>query len=126
MPRLAEMERHKTARNIAIIAAIAAVVFLLGERGDQATTTVEAVLQVLFAVAIGYIALRFYRERRDAIHGLGDGYRALLYGALAAAMLLALAKIRMWETGLGELLWFIAAGGVVYALIAVYRRWRAY
>ena len=120
------MERAKTARNFAIIAAIAAVVFLLGERGDQATRTVEAVLQVAFAVAIAYRGMRFYRERCVAIHGLGDGYRALLYGALAVAMLLALAKIRMWETGLGELLWFIAAGGVVYSMIAVWRRWRAY
>jgi hypothetical protein len=32
----------------------------------------------------------------------------------------------MWETGVGELVWFIAAGGVVYSLIAVYRRWRSY
>ena len=119
------MEQAKTVRNVAIIALIAAAIFLL-PGGGQAATTVEAVLQVLFAVAIGYIGLRFYRERRVAIHSLGDRYRALLYGALAAAMLLALAKIRMWETGLGELLWFIAAGGVVYALIAVYRRWRAY
>jgi hypothetical protein len=119
------MERAKTVRNIAIIALIAAAIFLL-PGGGRAATTVEAVLQVLFAVAIGYIGLRFYRERRVAIHGLGDGYRALFYGAIAAATLLALAKIRMWETGLGELLWFIAAGGVVYALIAVYRRWRAY
>jgi tellurite resistance protein TehA-like permease len=120
------MERGKTARNIAIIAAIAAVVFLLGERGDQATRTVEAVLQVAFAVALGYLGLRFYRERRVTIHSLGDAHRALFYGALAVAMLLALAKIRMWETGLGELVWFIAAGGVVYSLIAVYRRWRSY
>ena len=120
------MERAKTLRNIAIIAVIAAAVFLLGERGNQATATIEAVLQVLFAVAIGYLALRFYRERRVAIHGLGDGHRALLYGAIAVVMLLALAKIRMWESGLGELVWFIAAGGVVYALIAVYRRWRSY
>ena len=119
------MERAKTARNIVIIALIAAAIFLL-PGGGQAATTVEAVLQVLFAVAIGYIGLRFYRERRVAIHALGDGYRALFYGALAAATVLALAKIRMWETGTGELLWFIAAGGVVYALIAVYRRWRAY
>ena len=40
--------------------------------------------------------------------------------------MLALAKIRLWETGLGELVWFIVAGGVVYSLIEVYRAWRAY
>jgi hypothetical protein len=120
-----EVERAKTLRNVAIIALIAAAIFLL-PGGGRAATTVEAALQVAFGVAIGYLALRFYRERRVAIHGLGDGYRALLYGALAAAATLALAKIRMWETGSGKLVWFIAAGGVVYSLIAVWRRWRAY
>ena len=115
----------KTARNIAIIAAVAAAIFLL-PGGGQATTTVVGVLQVAFGLAIAFIALRFYRERRVAIHGLGDRYRGLLYGALAVAMMLALAKIRLWETGLGELVWFIVAGGVVYSLIAVYRAWRAY
>jgi len=119
------MERFKTARNIAIIALIAAAIFLI-PGGGQATTTVGGVLQVAFGLAIAFIALRFYRERRVAIHGLGDRHRALLYGALAVAMMLALAKIRLWETGLGELVWFIVAGGVVYALIAVYRQWRAY
>ena len=119
------MERFKTARNIAIIALIAAAIFLI-PGGDQAATTVGGVLQVAFGLAIAFIALRFYRERRVAIHGLGDRHRALLYGALAVAMMLALAKIRLWETGLGELVWFIVAGGVVYALIAVYRQWRAY
>jgi hypothetical protein len=119
------MDRTKTARNVAIIALIAAAIFLL-PGGGNAASTVEAVIQVGFAVAIGYIGLRFYRERRVAIHGLGDAHRALLYGALAVAMTLALGKIRMWESGLGELVWFIAAGGVIYALIVVYRRWRAY
>ena len=32
----------------------------------------------------------------------------------------------MWQTGLGELIWFVLIGAVVYALIAVVRRWRAY
>ena len=32
----------------------------------------------------------------------------------------------MWETGLGELAWFVLAGGIVYALLEVYRYWRAY
>jgi hypothetical protein len=119
------MDRAKTARNLAIIAVIAAAIFLL-PGGHRAANTAAAVLQIAFAVAIGYIGLRFYRERRMAIQSLGDSHRALLYGALAVAMTLALGKITMWETGLGELVWFIAAGGVIYSLIVVYRRWRAY
>ena len=119
------MERAKTARNVAIIALIAAaVVFIPG--GERAGSIAEALLTVAFSVAIGYLLLRAYRESRTSVYMLGDGYRAALYAALATAVTLALAKRRMWETGLGELLWFVAAGGVVYALLAVYRRWRSY
>jgi len=32
----------------------------------------------------------------------------------------------MWETSLGELVWFVLAGLVVYALMEVFRRSRAY
>jgi hypothetical protein len=32
----------------------------------------------------------------------------------------------MWETGLGELAWFAFVALVVYALLEVYRYWRAY
>jgi hypothetical protein len=121
------MERAKTARNVAIIALIAAALFLVaGGTGGRTARTFEAVLSVALSVAVGYVGLRFYRERRVAIHSLGDSYRAALYGALALAVTLALAKSRMWETGLGELLWFVAAGVVVYGLVAVWRRWRAY
>ena len=36
------------------------------------------------------------------------------------------ARSRMWQTGLGELAWFVLAGLVAYALLEVYRHWRAY
>ena len=36
------------------------------------------------------------------------------------------ARERMWQTGTGELVWFVLVGVRVYALLAVFRRWRAY
>jgi hypothetical protein len=119
------MDRLKTARNVAVIALIAAAVYLL-PGGGRAANTVVAVIYVAFGVAIGYIALRMYREHRVAIHSLGDRYRGLLYGSVAVAYLLVMARERMWHTGLGELLWFVLLGGVVYSVVAVIRRWRAY
>ena len=50
----------------------------------------------------------------------------MLYGALAVGVLAFIARARMWETGLGELIWFVLVGLVVYALIAVYRHSRTY
>jgi hypothetical protein len=32
----------------------------------------------------------------------------------------------MWETGIGELAWFVMLGFIVYAAMEVFRRYRAY
>jgi len=119
------MDRVRTARNVAIVALIAAAVYLL-PGGGRAANTFEAILLVGFGVVIGYLGLRFYREHRISLHSSGDGYRALLYGALAVGTITVVARQRMWETGIGELIWFALIGLVVWALIAVYRYWRAY
>jgi hypothetical protein len=119
------MDRVKTARNVAIVVLIAAAVYLL-PGGGRAASTFEAVLLTAFAVGIAYLAMRAYREHRIAVHSLGERYRALLYGALAVGVVAVIARTRMWQTSLGELLWFALVGVVVYALIAVYRYWRTY
>jgi len=119
------MDRLKTTRNVAIVLLIAAAVYLLPS-GGQAASTFEALLYIGFGVAIGYLGLRFYREYRVSLHGLGDRYRGLLYGAIAGGVLVWMSRVRMWRTGVGELLWFVLVGGIVYALIVVVRRWRAY
>jgi len=118
-------DRLKSARNVAILALIAAAIYLL-PGGGRAANTILAVISVGFGVAIGYIGLRLYREHRVALHSLGDLYRGLLYGSVAVAYLLVMARLRMWQSGLGELLWFVLLGAVVYSLVAVVRRWRAY
>ncbi len=114
-------------RNVAIVLAIAAAVYLLPS-GGKAANTFEALLYVGFGVAIGYIGLRAYRENRVAMHSLGDTYRGVLYGAIALALLLWMSRVRMWHTaaGVGELMWFVLVAGVLYALFLVVRRWRAY
>jgi hypothetical protein len=118
--------RLKTTRNVAIVALIAAAVYLLPS-GGQVAHTFEALLYIGFGVAIGYLGLRFYREHRVALHSLGERYRGLLYGAIAGGLLVYMSRARMWQTdSIGELLWFVLVGGIVYALIVVFRRWRAY
>jgi hypothetical protein len=117
------MDRMKAARNLAIVVLIAAAVYLLPGGGRS---TFKAVILVGFGVAIGYVGLRLYRENRVAIHSLGDRYRAMLYGAVALGAFALIARRDMWQTGVGELLWFALVGVVVYALIVVYRYWRTY
>jgi hypothetical protein len=115
----------KTARNVAILLAIAAAVFFI-PGGGRAARTFEAVLVTAFALGIGYLGLRSYREYRISLHSLGDYHRGLLYGAVALAMFEWVGYDRMWQTSLGELAWFVLAGIVVYALLTVYRQWRSY
>ena len=119
------MERLKTARNVAIVLVIAAAVYLL-PGGSRAANTFEAALWVAFGIGLGYLGLRLYREHRVTVYGLGDRYRGLLYGAIALAAIAVLARGRLWQTGLGEILWFALVGLAVYALLAVYRYWRTY
>jgi hypothetical protein len=115
----------KTARNIAIVLAIAAAVYLL-PGGGRAASTFEAALWVVFGAGIAFLALRFYRERRVSIYGLGDRHRALLYGALAVAAFAWMARARMWETGFGELARFVLVLGVLWAAMEVFRHSRSY
>jgi len=115
----------KAARNIAIILAISAGVYFI-PGSSRATSTVEAVLGAAFGFAIAYLGLRLYREHRVAIHSLGDRHRALLYGAIAVGVFAVEARGRMWESGIGELAWFVLIGVVIYALMEVYRFSRTY
>jgi hypothetical protein len=119
------VDRTKNLRNALIVLLIAGAVFAL-PGGGRAAATFEAVVMVGFGVAIGYLGLRAYREYRMSIYGLGDRYRALLYGSIAAGFLAIVARQRMWQTGLGELVWFVVVGLVVYALLAVVRHARSY
>lgn len=119
------MDRTRTLRNVAIIVAIAAAVaFVPG--GGRAASAFESALWVAFGVGFGYIGLRTYRERRIAVHGLGERHRALLYGGIAGAVFVWVARAQMWQTGLGELAWLVLLLGVAYALMEVYRHSRTY
>jgi hypothetical protein len=119
------MHSLKNYRNILIVLALAAAIdFLPG--GRRAGVTAEALFTALFAAGLGFFAYRMYREQRISIHGLGDRHRALLYGALALALVTITAQPRMWQSSLGTLAWFALVGAVVYMLVVVYRAWRSY
>jgi hypothetical protein len=119
------MDRLKTARNVAIVALIAAAVeFLPG--GGRAVEAFSAALWVVFAGGLAFFGYRLYRERRVDLHTLGDRHRGLLYGALAVGYVTVAARPRMWHTGFGEFVWFALIGLAAYTLLAVYRYSRTY
>jgi hypothetical protein len=116
----------RTARNFAIVALIAAAVFLL-PGGGRAAVTFESILLIGFGVGFGYLGLRMYREHRVTAHGLGDRHRALLYGSLALAAFLIAGYSRMLHSSaLVGVIWFALLLLVLYGLMVVYRHWRSY
>jgi hypothetical protein len=113
------------ARNVLIILALAAVVQFAPGGGDTAAL-VNAILQTLLIVVIVYFGVRFYRESRVDIYGLGDRGRALLYGGLAG-IVVALAGTNRWlDTGAGTAVWLVLLGGSIFALFTVFRQYREY
>jgi hypothetical protein len=119
------MDRYRPAINVAIVLLIALAVFLL-PGGGRVASTFEGILWAGFGVGFGYLGLRMYREYRVTIHGLGDSYRAALYGSLGLVAFLVLGQKHLWQTGLGTLAWFAMALLALYGFGIVYRRWRSY
>lgn len=115
----------RTARNVAIVIAIGAAVYFI-PGGGRVAGAFEAALWAVFAIGIAYLGLRLYRENQLSLTALGDRHRGLLYGAVALAVFCFMARTRMWQTGLGELAWFVLVGLVLYALLEVYRHSRSY
>jgi hypothetical protein len=113
------------ARNVAIVLAIAAAVYFLPGGGDAAAV-VYAILGTLILVSLVLLAARFYREHLTDVHGLGDPWRAVLYGALAVVVLAMAARARLVDTGAGTLAWIAVIGGASYAVYLCWRRYREY
>jgi hypothetical protein len=114
-----------TARNVAIILAIAAAVAFIPGGGTTAGL-VGAILSTLIMVSLVFFAYRFYREHRLELDGLGDRWRGLLYGAIGAVVLALAALPRLKDSSGGTLVVVVVLGGAAYAFYAVWRHYREY
>lgn len=112
-------------RNALIVALLALAVWAL-PGGGAAANFFGALLFVLITIFLVVFAGRAYLENRVAIYSLGDRHRALLYGSLGVAVLTLAAGPRLFNTGLGTLLWFMLMGGASYAVYLVWRHQREY
>jgi hypothetical protein len=108
------------ARNIAIILALAALIAFV-PLGSDVARLIAAALSIAILASFVMLGARFYREHRMDLIGLGDRWRALLYGSIGVVVLVMAARPRLVETGAGTLLWL---GAIAAACFAVYRVWR--
>ena len=107
-----------TLRNIAIVMAIAALVTVLPGGGTGASVALQAVYLV-FLATLGWFAALMYRQHRTTLYSLGDRRRALLYVAVAVAVVVLTGTTRMWHTSAGQVAWLVLLGAAVYAAAAV-------
>ncbi len=116
----------RTARNIAILALIAAsVAFLPG--GGQAAEAVIAVLMIAFLATLGFAARQVYRDNRLTFDTLPDDQRAVLLGSLGVLVLMiAGADEMLGGGGLGAVLWVTLAACAVLAIVGVWTRSHSY
>ena len=112
-------------RNVLIVLALAGAVYALPGGGNTADT-VAAVLSVLITASIAFFGYRMYRENRVALFSLGDRHRTILYASVGAIVVMMAARVRLFETGPGALLWFAVVIAAVYGLVVVFRHFRSY
>jgi hypothetical protein len=109
---------NRTARNILIVLAIAAVVALIQGGVTAANIAVQAVSLVFLGTIVWFLSLS-YRQYRTTLYSLGDGRRALLYVALGVGTLTLTATSRLLGTGAGSVAWLLLLAGSIYAVFAV-------
>lgn len=103
-----------TARNVLIVFALAAALVLLPGGGTGANVAIQAI-SIAFLASFAWIAMLQYREHRVALYSLGDGRRAILYGAVGVAVLTLTGTTPLWTTVGGKLAWFALLVGAAYA-----------
>jgi hypothetical protein len=108
----------KTARNVLIILAIAALAAFLPGGGTAAKTITQAVW-LAFLASTFWFAVIMYRQNRVTIYSLGDRRRAIVYAALGVAAFTLTASHRMWTSGAGKVAWVLLLAACVYAAAAV-------
>jgi hypothetical protein len=109
---------NATVRNIAIIAALAAVVAILPGGGTGANVVLTAIY-LIFLCALVWVATIMYREHRGSLYLLGDGKRALLYIAAGVLAVTLTATSRLLNTPAGSVAWLVLVGASVYVGFAI-------
>jgi hypothetical protein len=119
-------DRNTHLRNIAIVIALAVIVWQL-PGGGTAADTISNVLGIIFIGGLLFFGYRMYMEHRDAIFGLEERQRGILYAAIALGAITLVATRRMWdEGGLGAILWLAFISLAIWALYSVWRAYREY
>ena len=109
----------RTARNVAIIMALAALVAFAPAGGNA----VEAIFTALIMAMLAGIAWTIYtlsRQNQLTLATLSDRHRAVLYGAIGLIVLLVAGYDKLTSSGGGTLLLIVLFG---VSVAAIWRVW---
>src|SRR4051812_50105524 len=104
----------KTARNVAIIALIAAAVVVI-PGGGPAVNVILTVIGIAFFAAIAFLGYRLFMENRFTLDALRTRDRAILYASVAIAML-GFAGANRWGVLVFVALLALASYGVFWVI----------
>jgi hypothetical protein len=116
---------RETVRNVAIVLLLAALIDVVPGGGPAAQTLIQ-VISLAFLGVIAWVASRLYREHRMSIYGLGDRRRAIVYAAAGVATLTFTASSRLFQSGIGSVVWLLLLAGCAFAVFRVFRSAREY
>jgi len=115
----------RLARNFAILALIAlAIVVLPG--GGPTLHVVLSLLSIAFFVLIAMFGVRLYREQQFTLDSMSERQRWVLYGSIGLAFLTFTATPRLFDTGIGVLVWLVLLGAASYGVMWVFVSYRRY
>ena len=115
----------RTARNIAIIAALAVPIAFVPGGGDAAEGILTALVLAFLAV-IGFAGFQLYRREQLTFLGLDERPRAILYGAVGLIVLMIAGADELLDTGLGTLAWIAAIAGACFAIFRIWTEAHSY
>jgi drug/metabolite transporter (DMT)-like permease len=115
----------KVARNFAILALVAlAIVVLPG--GGPTLNVVLSLLSITFFVLIAIFGVRMYHEQQMTLDSMSERQRWVLYGSVGLAFLTFTATPRLFDTGIGVLVWLVLLGLASYGVMWVFISYRRY
>lgn len=115
----------RTLRNVALVMLLALVVAFVPGGGNAANAILTAIT-LAFLTAIAWSLFVFSRQNQLTLAALGDGRRAILYGALGLIALLVAGSDELFSSGGGTLLWIVLLGASIAAIWRVWLEANAY
>jgi hypothetical protein len=106
-------------RNVAIVMALALAVAFMPSGGNVAEAVLTAITMG-FLAGLAWMLFVLSRQNQLTLAALGDGRRAILYGALGVIALLIAGADELFASGGGTLLWILLFGASV---AAIWRVW---